>query len=75
MLQELDKGTAQKDLAEKYSIPKNIKSTWKKNRATTLACYEKGLDSKRIKPETQENIKKKAVNRRSKKSHSNVGVI
>ena len=51
VLQELDKGTAQKDLAEKYSIPKNIKLTWKKNRATTLACYEKGLDSKRIKPE------------------------
>ena len=40
-----------------------------------FSMLEKGLDSKRIKPEMQENIKNKAVNRRSKKSHSNVGVI
>ena len=30
VLQELDKGTTQKDLTEKYSIPKNTISTWKK---------------------------------------------
>ena len=30
LLQELDKGTTQKDLTEKYSIPKNTISTWKK---------------------------------------------
>ena len=52
VLQELDKETPQKDLAEKYSIPKKAKtiSTWKKNRAKILACYEKRLGSKRIKP-------------------------
>ena len=30
VLQELDKRTTQKDLTEKYSIPKNTISTWKK---------------------------------------------
>ena len=54
VLQELDKGTPQKDLAEKYSIPKNIMSTRKK----ILACYKKGLDLKSIKPEMNENINK-----------------
>ena len=50
VLQELDKRTPPKDLAEKYSIPKNTISTWKENSEKILACYEKGLDSKRIKP-------------------------
>ena len=58
VLQELDKGTPQKDLAEKYSIPKNIMSTRKKTRAKILACYKKGSDLKRIKPEMYENINK-----------------
>ena len=58
VLQELHKGTPQKDLAEKYSILKNTISTWKKNRAKILACYEKGLDLKIIKPEMYENISK-----------------
>ena len=58
MFQELDKATPQKDLVENYSILKNTISTWKKNRTKILACYEKGLDSNRIKPEMYENIGK-----------------
>ena len=45
MLQDLDKVTFQKILAEKYSTSKNTILTWKKNRANILACYEKGFDS------------------------------
>ena len=48
MLQDLDKVTFQKDVTEKYSIPKNTISKWKKNMAKILAGYKKGLDSKRI---------------------------
>ena len=51
VLQELDKEPPQNDLAEKYSILKNTISAWKNNRVKISACYEKGLDSKRIKPE------------------------
>ena len=58
MLQDLDKVTSQKNLAEKYSIPQITISTWKKSRAKVLAGYEKGLDSKRIKPEMCEKINK-----------------
>ena len=58
MFQDPDKATPQKDLVENYSVLKNTISTWKKNRTKILACYEKGLDSKRIKPEMYENIGK-----------------
>ena len=56
MLQDLDKATSQKKLAEKYSIPQIAISTWKKSSAKVLAGYEKGLDSKRIKPKMYEKI-------------------
>ena len=75
VLQELDKGTPQKDLAETFSFPKNAISTWKNNWAKILACYEKGLDSKRIKPEMNENISealmKWLLHLRSKNIHVN----
>ena len=37
VLQELDKGTTQKDLTGNYSIPKNTILTWKKNRAKIIS--------------------------------------
>lgn len=58
VLQELDKGTPQIDLAEKYSILKSTKSTWKKPRAKILASHEKVLNSKRMKLEMCSNISK-----------------
>ena len=51
VLQELEKGASQKDLAQKYAIPPNTIST----------SYEKGLNSKRIKPEVFEAINKALV--------------
>ena len=48
MLQNLDKVTFQKILAEKYSTSKNTILTWKKNRANILAGFEKGFDSSGI---------------------------
>ena len=58
VIQELGKGIPQQKFAEKYSISKSTISTWKKNRAKILACFKKGLDSKRIKPEMYENMNK-----------------
>ena len=58
VLQELEKGASQKDLAQKYAIPPNTISTWKKNKNKIFASYEKGLNSKRIKPEVFEAINK-----------------
>ena len=58
VLQELEKGASQKDLAQKYTIPPNTISTWKKNKNKIFASYEKGLNSKRIKPEVFEAINK-----------------
>ena len=58
VLQDLEKGASQKDLAQKYAIPPNTISTWKKNKKKIFESYEKGLNSERIKPEVFETINK-----------------
>ena len=58
VLQDLEKGASQKDLAQKYAIPPNTISTWKKNKKKIFESYEKGLNSERIKPEVFETISK-----------------
>ena len=55
VFQELEKGASQKDLAQKYTIPPNTTSPWK-NPYKTEESYEKGITSKRIKPEVFETI-------------------
>ena len=57
VLQELEKGASQKDLAQKYAIPPNTISTWKKKNKI-FESSEKGLNSKRITPEVFETINK-----------------
>ena len=61
VLQDLEKGASQKDLAQKYAIPPNTISTWKKNKKKIFESYEKGLNSERIKPEVFETINKALV--------------
>ena len=58
VLQDLEKGASQKDLAQKYAIPPNTISTWKKNKKKIFESYEKGSNSERIKPEVFETINK-----------------
>ena len=58
VLQDLEKGASQKDLSQKYAIPPNTISTWKKNKKKIFESYEKGLNSERIKPEVFETINK-----------------
>ena len=62
VLQDLEKGASQKDLAQKYAIPPNTISTWKKNKKKIFESYEKGLNSERIKPEVFETINKASWN-------------
>ena len=75
VLQELEKGVSQKDLAQKYAIPSNTISTWKKNKNKIFESYEKRLNSKRIKPEVFETINKTLMkwllNLRNEKIHVN----
>ena len=63
VLQELEKGAFQKNLAQKYRIPPNIISTWRKNKNKIFESYEKGLNSKRIKPEVFEAMNKALMKR------------
>ena len=48
VLQELEKGASQKDLAQKYAIVPNTISTWKKNKNKIFESYKKRLNSKRL---------------------------
>ena len=57
-LKKLEKGTAHKDVASLFGVPKNTLSTWKKNKDKIFEKYNSGLISKRVKPEKYEELKK-----------------
>ena len=56
--QDLEKGAFLKDLVQKYAIPPNTISTWKKTKSKIFESYGKGLNSKRIEPEVFKTINK-----------------
>ena len=48
-LKDIEKGLPNKDVATKYGVPKNIISTWIKNKNKILSSLEKGQNAKRRK--------------------------
>ena len=44
VLRELEKGLSNKDVTEKYSVPKNTISTWIKNKSKYFAALEQSLN-------------------------------
>ncbi|XP_057305323.1 tigger transposable element-derived protein 6-like [Hydractinia symbiolongicarpus] len=57
-LKELEKRTASKDVAKAFNIPSSTLSTWKKNQEKIFKQFNKGLISKRSKPEKFEDVNK-----------------
>ena len=57
-LKELEKGTPHKDVASIFGVPKNTLSTRKQNKDKMFEKYNSGLISKRVKPETYEELNK-----------------
>ena len=46
-LKDLEKGISNKDVAEKYGVPKNTVSTWVKNKEKLLSALEKSSCKRR----------------------------
>lgn len=57
-LLELEKGASNKAVADRFGIPKNTLSTWKKNKDKIMQAYHGGHVAKRVKPETYELVNK-----------------
>ena len=46
-LRELEKGLSNKDIAEKYSVPRNTISTWIKNKSKYFAALEQSSNKRK----------------------------
>ena len=57
-LKELEKGTPHKDVDSLFGVPKKTLSPWKKNKDKIFEKYNSSLNSKRVKPEKYEELKK-----------------
>ena len=55
-LKELERGVSNKDVSEKFNIPKNTLSTWKKNKDKIIAAFKSSGGTKR------QRIKEKLTN-------------
>lgn len=57
-LKELERGVSNKDVSEKFNIPKNTLSTWKKNKDKIIAAFKSsgGTKRQRIKEGTYEHV-------------------
>ena len=57
-LQELEKGTHNKDVPRMLEVPKNTLPTWKKHKEKIYENFERWLGATRVKPEKYEAVNK-----------------
>ena len=61
-LLELEKGKSNKEVAQSFGIPPNTLSTWKKSKEKVFEAYKnENAKTKRIKPDTYEQVNKAAL--------------